>query len=188
MKGEKVSSTMKISLRNGILCRLVFLFLLIDSPWISGQSAPTNRTQVSSDPLLEPIGEARLKKVLKENKGHVVILNFWATWCDPCREEFPELIRLYETYRTKKVRLIFLSMDEPDQTDEVKDFPKENRVSFLTYIRSKGDCESLVNSIDTDWIGAIPATFVFDRQGKRVETLVGDQTYEIFEKAVQPLL
>ncbi|PYV85110.1 MAG: hypothetical protein DMG05_23400, partial [Acidobacteria bacterium] len=63
-----------------------------------------------------------------------------------------------------------------------------NRVSFLTYIRSKGDCESLVNSIDTDSIGAIPATFVFDRQGKRVETLVGDQTYEIFEKVVQPLL
>lgn len=139
-------------------------------------------------PRLEPIGEARLHEVLRKNKGEVVVVNFWATWCEPCREEFPDLVRLYRTYQKNGLHLVFLSMDEPDQKDKVQQFLKENQVDFVTYIRTEGDFESLVNSIDPNWIGGIPATFIYDRQGKRVKTLVGGHTFETFEKAIQPLM
>lgn len=137
---------------------------------------------------LKPLDEAGLEKVLKENQGKVVVLNFWATWCVPCREEFPHLVQLADKYRDRGLRLLFVSMDENDQTEQVKKFLQEQKVNFDTFIRAGGNFEAMVNSIDPDWIGAIPATFVFDRQGHKVKSLVGGQEYEDFEKAVLALL
>ena len=137
---------------------------------------------------LKPLDEAGLKETLKRNQGHVVVLNFWATWCVPCREEFPHLVRLAGKYRERGLQLVFFSMDEKDQIEQVRKFLQDQKVDFETFIRSGGDFEALVNFIDPDWIGAIPATFVFDRQGKKVKSFVGGQKYEEFEKAVMPLL
>ncbi len=140
------------------------------------------------DSRLEGVDESGLHEVLRKNRGGVVVLNFWATWCEPCREELPDLVRLYRTYQERGLHLVFLSMDELDQRDKVQQFLKANQVDFVTYVRTEGDFESLVNSIDPNWIGAIPATFVYDRQGKRVKTLVGGHKFEVFEKAIQPFL
>ncbi len=137
---------------------------------------------------LEPIDRMRLKRILSENKGRVILFNFWATWCSPCRDEFPELMRIYGTYREKGLLLIFLSLDEQDQKEAVKGFLQENNVNFESYIHSGEDFESLVNSIDPKWTGAVPATFIFGRQGKRIKTLLGAHNYEVFEKAIRPLL
>jgi thiol-disulfide isomerase/thioredoxin len=137
---------------------------------------------------LKPLDEAGLEKVLKENQGKVVVLNFWATWCVPCREEFPHLVQLADKYRDRGLRLLFVSMDEKDQTEQVRKFLQEQKVNFETFIRDGGDFEAMVNLIDPDWIGAIPATFLFDRQGHKVKSLVGGQKYDDFEKAVLPLL
>jgi thiol-disulfide isomerase/thioredoxin len=158
----------------------------------SNQSEPASRAAQIGDnasvPAVEPINEGSLKKVLRKHKGEVVVINFWATWCDPCREEFPELVKLYANYRGKGMQLLLLSMDEQEQIDGVKKFLGANRVDFLSYIRSGGNFENLVNAIDPEWIGVIPATFVFNREGKRVQTMLGRQDYTAFEKAVRPLL
>ncbi len=155
-------------------------------------SCSNTSVEKSASPLspadLKPVDQAGLNEILKKNQGQVIVLNFWATWCVPCREEFPHLVQLAGKYHDRGLRLLFFSMDEKDQTEQVKKFLQDQKVGFETYIRSGGDFEAMVNSVDPDWIGAIPATFVFDRQGKRVKSLVGGQQYQDFEKAVLPLL
>jgi len=84
--------------------------------------------------------------------------------------------------------MVLLSMDEPDQIQKVKSFLREKGVDFESYLRSKGDFEGLVNSIDPNWIGGIPATFIYDRRGNRIQSLIGPQKYEVLEMAVRPLL
>ena len=86
------------------------------------------------------------------------------------------------------MRFIFLSVEKQEQSEQVIKFLKENEVNFVSYIRSEGDFESLVNVIDADWIGALPTTFVFNRQGRRVQSMLGGHNYEGFERAIEPLL
>lgn len=160
--------------------------LYMPSSYREGTS--NRKIQVSSVSLLQPIDEMKLRDTLNKNKGKIVVINFWATWCEPCREEFPELVRLYENYRHKGMRLIFLSVERQEQGHEVISFLKENKVNFVTYIRSEGDFETLVNVIDPDWIGTLPATFVINRQGKRVQSMIGGHNYADFESAIKPLL
>lgn len=188
---------MKISLSKITSVWALFLLLPVYSACgsvdiVGGVHAPSGaKSQSHQDPSsiqVEPINEKGIKKILSKNKGNIVVINFWATWCEPCREEFPELVKLYENYRGRGIQLVLLSMDDRDQIEQVKEFLKRNNVNFVSYIRSDRNFEDLVNAIDREWVGAIPATFVFNRQGKRVDTMVGKQNYEAFEKAVRPLL
>jgi thiol-disulfide isomerase/thioredoxin len=171
---------------NHRLSVLMTVVVLVCWNCTSSQIEKTVPATLAAD--LNPLDQAGLAKVLRENRGQVVVLNFWATWCVPCREEFPHLVQLADKYRARGLRLLFVSMDEKDQTEQVKKFLQDQKVSFETFIRAEGDFEAMVNSVDPNWIGAIPATFVFDRQGKRVKSLVGGQRYDDFEKAVLPLL
>jgi thiol-disulfide isomerase/thioredoxin len=139
-------------------------------------------------PSLEPIQEDSLRSLLEANRGKVVVLNFWATWCVPCREEFPALVELRSRYRNRSVELFFISMDEPEKLQPVRDFLVRHRVDFPSYYRAGGDFGALANSIDRDWIGAIPATFFFDRNGKRATTLTSSHTFDQFEQVLKPLL
>jgi thiol-disulfide isomerase/thioredoxin len=172
--------------KNYRLSVLMVVAVLICGNCTNSQIEKTAPATLAVD--LKLLDQAGLAKVLKENRGQVVVLNFWATWCVPCREEFPHLVQLAGKYRARGLQLLFVSMDEKDQTDQVKKFLQDQKVSFETFIRAEGDFEEMVNSVDPTWIGAIPATFVFDRQGKRVKSLVGGQKYEDFEKAVITLL
>jgi thiol-disulfide isomerase/thioredoxin len=172
----------------GILLGLILLLTCFLTSCARGEKSSAGATQVGQEFPLTPADEGRLRAVLQKNRGQVVVLNFWATWCEPCREEFPDLLKLHENYRLKGLDLILLSMDDADQVQEVKKFLREKAVNFESYIRSGGDFEAFVNSIDPNWIGGIPATFVFDRQGNRIASLFGAQNYGKLAGAVCPLL
>jgi thiol-disulfide isomerase/thioredoxin len=60
-----------------------------------------------------------LRKRLAQQRGKVVLLNFWATWCGPCVKEFPDIVKLYNNYRKKGLTVIAVSVDDPETADEV---------------------------------------------------------------------
>ena len=134
------------------------------------------------------LDEAAWEKVRTEHYGRVLLVNFWATWCDPCREEFPNLVRLHNTYRGRGLSVVAISMDDLETVPAIQRFLQSQGAKFGSYRQHFGDFEALVNSINPRWGGGIPATFLYDREGKLVNSWEGATTYEEFECAVKPLL
>jgi len=144
-------------------------------------------TPCGADVEVRPVDEEGLQALLQSHRGKVVLLNLWATWCDPCREEFPALVKFQKDYRG--VEVLFVSVDDPDQVkDSVAPFLKEQGVTGVTYLKDAKQDGAFIDRLDPAWSGAIPATFLYDREGRRAGTLVGAQTYEGLAKQVASLV
>jgi len=131
-----------------------------------------------------------LQDRLAKERGRVVVINYWATWCEPCREEFPEFVEFHQQWAGRGVTFWAMSLDVASVRDtEVKKFLAEQRVPFPVFIRAATeDPNDFINAIDQRWTGELPATFVYDREGRRKHSLFGKQTRKSLEDAVKPLL
>jgi thiol-disulfide isomerase/thioredoxin len=134
---------------------------------------------------LDEQGWARLRA---RYRGRVLLVNFWATWCEPCREEFPGIVRLHQSYRARGLSVVAISMDEPGSVPAIEAFLKAQGAQFGSYHHHFHDFAALVDSIDPGWGGGIPATFLYDREGKLIQSWQGPTSLGEFERAVQPLL
>jgi peroxiredoxin len=114
-------------------------------------------------------------------KGKVVIIDFWATWCPPCREEIPHLVNLQAKYRSQGLAIVGLSLDAGGARD-VKPFAEEHDVNYTMLIANDEVAKSYGN------ISAIPTTFVLDRNGRIVQRFIGYTAPEVFEQTIKPLL
>lgn len=132
---------------------------------------------------------AGLEQRLAQEKGRVVVVNLWATWCEPCREEFPDLIRLHQRYVPRGLTLLAISLDSPKVRDTaVRKFLGEQRPTFPIFIKRAGDDDAFINALDPQWSGALPATFIYDRSGQRRQMLLGQQTLSSLQRYIRPLL
>ncbi len=130
-----------------------------------------------------------VKSVYDGFKGKVVLVNFWATWCKPCVKEFPELMKLYTNYKEKGFELVFISLDDITDIDsKLKPFLTKAGVDFLTYYSTFKKPEELMEFVDKNWQGAIPSTYIYDKEGKLKSSILGNRTYEQFEKEITVLL
>ena len=130
-----------------------------------------------------------LKGIMDANKGKVVLLNFWATWCKPCVKEFPELVKLYNDYKDKGFTLVFISADVPEEVkSKVVPFLNTQGVDFTTYNIGFDKPEDLINYIDKDWQGAIPSTYIYDKNGNMKTSILGTKTYAQFESEISKYL
>jgi peroxiredoxin len=129
--------------------------------------------------------------------GDVVVLDFWATWCPYCVAEIPDLIALQQKYASDGLMVIGVSLDSsPDNvnppTELVSSFAASNGMNYPVVMDAPEDlADYLYGSIEYGpgtYLQGIPNTFIIDRQNHIVDTLVGEQTYAIFENAVLPLL
>jgi thiol-disulfide isomerase/thioredoxin len=134
------------------------------------------------------LDETGWERIRAQQRGRALLVNFWATWCDPCREEFPNLVRLHNSYRSKGLSVVAISMDDPEAVPAVEQFLKSQGAQFGSYRQQFKDFEALVNSINPRWGGGIPATFLYNPQGKLVDSWEGATSFEEFEGAVKPVL
>ena len=118
---------------------------------------------------------------LADFKGKVVILDFWATWCPPCRQEIPGFVTLQRKYQDKGLVIIGVSLDQQGP-GVVKPFVRELRMNYPVVM---GD-EKIVS--DYGGIEAIPTTFIIDRQGEVVTAHQGFRDSATFEAEIRPLL
>ena len=117
-------------------------------------------------PLLLPEGETVEETVtLSDLSGKVVFLNFWATWCPPCREEMPSMESLYSRFRNREFEMIAVNCMEGDAT--VREFKEDFSLSFPIPLDSDGRVTSSYG------IQGIPTTFIIDKEGRIVSRLVG---------------
>jgi peroxiredoxin len=107
---------------------------------------------------------------LSEQRGRVVFINFWATWCPPCREEMPALQRLNE--RTKKGRLVMLAVSVDGDPKVVTPFLEEHRFTFAIGLDPK------MELANTYGVRALPASFIVDRDGYLVALALGPRVWD----------
>ncbi len=130
-----------------------------------------------------------LEQRLAQEKGRVVLLNFWATWCEPCREEFPSLSRLQKAYAAKGLTVLGVSTDLKSQAAQVEKFLAEQRPAFPNYLKKPGgDDQDFIDAVDRSWGGELPFTVVYGRDGRKARVLSGKQAYGDFEREVAKLL
>ncbi len=118
---------------------------------------------------------------LSDFKGQVRIVDFWATWCPPCRAEIPHFQALYEKYRQQGMTVIGISLDETGAQD-VRSFAESVGMTYPTLM---GDAPT---ALAYDGVPSIPTTFVIDRKGRVYRKYVGYQERAVFEKDIQELL
>ena len=137
--------------------------------------------------IVQLLDREGLQKIISSRNGKPLLINFWATWCVPCREEFPDLIKFYSDYK-EKVDVIAISVDYPKEIEtKIKPFLDKMNPEFNTYVYSERDQEALINLINKNWSGALPATFVYDTDGKQVSFHDGKMSYEEFKNSVLKL-
>jgi len=126
-----------------------------------------------------------LKKLITERDGRVLLINVWATWCVPCREEFPDLIQTAKVMEDHPVDIVALSADYPTEIkDKVRPFLKNFQVNFPIYVQNFDRQEALINFLDKTWGGALPATFIYDEQGRKHVSLMGKHTSDTFVREI----
>ena len=130
---------------------------------------------------VEAINKQGLERIINERNGKVLLLNIWATWCVPCREEFPDLVKVASGFEEQNVEVIGISIDFPeDIKSKVIPFLKKQKANFANYVSAFKNDEELINFINKDWNGALPATAIFDANGKQVVFLNGKRNYDEF--------
>jgi len=139
------------------------------------------------EPEVVPVTAAQLGEVVAAARGNVVLVNIWATWCHPCREEFPYLVRLQRELHGQGFELVLVSADFDNQLPKVTEFLAGQGVDFPTYRKIGSDGE-FIDGLDPRWSGALPATFVYDRSGTLRDFWEGDLSYQGFLERVRPWL
>lgn len=130
-----------------------------------------------------------LADLLAHQKGRVVLVNFWATWCVPCREEFPDLARLQTALGPRGLQVIGISTDFAKAAPDVGRFLAEQRPTFPNFHKKNGgDDQDFIDAVDQGWGGELPFSVLYGRDGKKVKTLSGKHSFVQYEKEVQALL
>jgi thiol-disulfide isomerase/thioredoxin len=169
------------------MTRFVYWFALVFH-LMAGASVAA---EMESMPSAAPVFAATLadfdgKPVpLAELKGKLVVLNFWATWCGPCRTEIPHLIEAQEKYGSRGV--VFMGAAIEDNADSVRDFGKAYGINYTLAMAGKDQGIALLRALGNK-IAGLPFTIVLDRQGNIVAAKRGIMTPALLQKTLDPLL
>jgi thiol-disulfide isomerase/thioredoxin len=153
----------------------------------SNTKTPASRTEtVSSLPKVTQIDAAGLKDLLKPNSKPLLI-NFWATWCEPCREEFPDLVKIGTDY-SGKIDLITVSLDELSEINgEVPKFLAQMKSESPAYLLKTPDEGAAIDLVSKDWQGALPFTILFNAQGETIYSKQGKCQPDVLVAEIEKL-
>ena len=120
-------------------------------------------------PLLDADGFHQLLTRGTPPHDKPLLVNFWATWCEPCQEEFPDLVKIDRDYRARGLDFAAVSVDDPAEANKgVPKFLHMMHAQMQAYVLNVTDQEPVINSVDSTWDGELPATFLYDKHGQVV--------------------
>ena len=168
---------MKINYR---VCEFILLLIFITGI-ISCNKIPGNENKNNIGQKISVINPDSFASIIKKRNQKVLFVNVWATWCIPCIEEFPELIKLNEKYSKKDVDIITLNINLLSEMDsKVIPFLKKNKNTIPVFMAENDNIDDLINLLDKNWSGAVPVSFVFNKRGQMFSSVFGKKDYVFF--------
>ena len=140
--------------------------------------APAQKRKYGSSKLpkitVEAINTDALKTLVTQQRERPLLVNFWATFCDPCRDEFPDLVKIDKAFRPQSLEFVTVSLDDvSDIKTSVPQFLSSMKATMPAYLLDVSDPEPAINAIDPRWRGDLPATFLYNGKGEIVYRHIG---------------
>ena len=158
-------------------------------------AAPAQKRKGSAakprDPIVvSPIDTDGLKGLLTQQRERPLLVNFWATYCDPCRDEFPDLVKIDKEFRPHALEFVTVSLDDvADIKTGVPKFLDSMKATMPAYLLNVTDPEPAINLVDPRWQGDLPATYLYNEKGEVVYKHIGRvnpvELREAIEKVVK---
>ncbi len=117
----------------------------------------------------------------------LVLVNFWASWCEPCKEEMPALKQLKKLYSDKGLKIILVSIDDAEEVEAAAAYLRDNNMDFTTFYKGAQSLK-FVSAIFPQWSGAIPASVLMNGELKILDAWEGDSSLEELQQRVQKQL
>jgi thiol-disulfide isomerase/thioredoxin len=144
------------------------------------------QTPAPTDPKL--IDPQDYQKILEQYKGKPLLVTFWATWCEPCRDEYPMLNELAKQYAPQGLHVVGVSLDQDGDLILMRRFLARYKPIFPNYRKKKGEEDAFIQAVMPGWNGSIPASVFYAKDGRQIGHLVGAGDRETYEAAIRTLL
>jgi len=163
--------------------RTVIAAFLLLGAWTT-LAAP--QAKAPHDP--EMIDARGFQKLLEQNRGKALLVNFWATWCEPCRDEYPMLNELAKQYAPKGLHVIGVSMDDDGDLILMRRFLARYKPIFPNYRKTAGAEAEFRQSVLEGWTGSMPVSVFYAKDGRQVAHFIGEKGREQYEEVIRGLL
>jgi|GEM_PF-1890536 len=134
--------------------------------------------------FIQEVTAKDLLEHIKAQNAPLVLVNFWASWCEPCKIEFPHIMEVRAKYLNKGLKVIFVSIDDTQDRLAAENFLRAQKVDFPTYFKGKTPLK-FVAEVYPNWTGAVPTTLLIGADQKIVDAWEGDTSLEEFEARVE---
>ncbi len=136
---------------------------------------------------IEIIKLGNLFDKIEKNNDTVYVVNFWATWCGPCVKELPDFEQLNMLYKSKKMKMLLVSIDFKSEIGKVRNFVNKKMIESEVVLLDEPKYNEWIDKIDANWEGQIPVTLFY--KNKQKMQFINKQTdFEQLEKILKPLL
>ena len=169
--------------------RSCLIFLVLTAAGAALAAPQVSKTAPAHDPKM--IDAQGYQKLLEQNRGKPVLVNFWATWCEPCRDEYPMLNELAKQYGPQGLKVIGVSMDDDGDLILMRRFLGRYKPVFPNYRKKAGgeaDFTQFTQAVLPSWNGSLPATFFYGKDGRQAGHMFGEGPRDAYESAVRTLL
>ena len=165
--------------------RFVLLFLWVGFGAVAQETKPVNHSKDGIS--VDTYNFNGLEKFLHQKNDTIYVVNFWATWCVPCVKELPFYEKLQSEYKSKKVKVLLISLDmnKDVETRLIPFIKKKNLQSQVLHLHDP-NADVWIPKVDPDWSGAIPATIIYS--GETRKFYERSFTYEELENEVKPFI
>ena len=153
---------------------------------IAGMALAAAQTPAPKDPELIDI--QGYQKLLQQYKGKPLLVNFWATWCEPCRDEYPMLNELAKQYAPQGLKVVGVSLDQDGDLILMRRFLARYKPVFPNYRKKKGQEDAFVQAVWPGWNGSLPTSVFYAKDGQMVGHFVGAGDHDSYEAAIKKLL
>ena len=154
----------------------------------AGKSAPhAGKPAAPADlPLIDLAG---YRQLLAKYKGKPLVVNFWATWCEPCRDEYPMIVQLAKEFKAQGVNVVGVDMDDESDMNLVRRFIVRTQPQFPNYRQKPGiDLDAFYDAVNPEWKGTMPQTIFYGRDGQILGFFLGTRPQPTFEQAFRATL